>query len=73
MYCWNSLFFWVDIETRMLKCYDMELRATSIFRCNNKEVVGLNVSSDFIFDNVRVSKEADKVAQLNFNKNFLYY
>ena len=71
MYCWNSLFFWVDIETRMLKCYDMELRATSIFRCNNKEEVGLNVSSDFIFG--KVSTEADNIAQLNFNNNFLYY
>ena len=71
MYCWNSLFFWVDIKTRMLKCYDMELRATSIFRWTNKEEDGLNVSSDFIFGNVRI--EADNTAQLNFNKNFLYY
>lgn len=31
MYCWNSLFFWVDIKTRLLKCYDMEHRVTTIF------------------------------------------
>jgi hypothetical protein len=49
IYCWNSLFLWVDIETRLLKCYDMEYKATTIFE-GSKNVEGLSLSIGLIKD-----------------------
>lgn len=43
---WNSLIFWVDFETRLLRCYDMEQLATAIFEDGDK-LAGINVSTDF--------------------------
>jgi hypothetical protein len=50
IFWWNSLFFWVDAKTLMLKCYDMEWEASSIFFFNHEiKEDGLLVNPDFIF------------------------
>jgi hypothetical protein len=55
IYCWNSLFLWVDIETRLLKCYDMEYKATTIFE-GSENVEGLSLSIGFIQDELGMKK-----------------
>jgi hypothetical protein len=57
IYCWNSLFLWVDIETRLLKCYDMEYKATTIFEAETSKMVeGLSLSIGFIQDELGMKK-----------------
>ena len=46
MHSCNSLFFWLDIETRLLKCYDVEQKGAVIFK-DTDNLEGLNVSTDF--------------------------
>ena len=71
LHWWNSLFFWVDIETRLLKCYDMEHRATAIFE-GTDNLVGLNVSTEFAVGR-NTSFNEPCIPQLTFNNNRLYY
>ena len=66
----NSLFFWVD-ETRLLKCYDMEHKATAIFE-GTENLVGLNVSTEFAVGR-DTSFNEPCIPQLTFNKNRLFY
>jgi hypothetical protein len=70
MYRWNSLIFWVDIETRLLKCYDMEHKATIFFEGSYKNVDGLSLSIDFIKD--KYSHVKVLYPRIIFNKNILY-
>jgi hypothetical protein len=69
IYCWNSLFFWVDFETRLLKCYDMEHKAPTIF-VGSDNVDGLSLTLDIIKDEYR--DDTVKYPLLNFNNNILY-
>ena len=71
MHCWNSLFFWVDIGSRLLRCYDMEHKATAKFEGRDNQD-GINVSRDFAVGETTSSTKSF-IPQLTFNNNRLYY
>jgi hypothetical protein len=65
---WNSLFFWVDIQSNHLFCYDMEHNATVKSELNRD--FSLRVSDAFIFG---TEDDTSFSPQLTFNNNRLYY